>query len=371
MTDGDEHIVVLMHNFNGGGAERMFIRLANGFADRGVAVTIVAVAAAGVLRSEIAPAVRLVDLACARTVAAVRPLRDVLRELRPTALLSGLVHVNTLAVLVTRGLAERPRLVLSERNTPSRDMRHSGSIMVFVAHLLMPWSYRQADAIIAVSAGVAEDLQRMAWLGAARITVLPNPVITADFDAWAKAELDFAWPDSGGRPVLLSAGRLDPQKDFATLLRALARLDADGRPCDLLILGEGRERPRLEALAAALGLAARVHLPGFSARAAAAMRRADAYVLSSRFEGSPNALVEAMATGTPVVATDCRSGPREILRNGEFGPLVPVGDAAALADAIARTLATPTPAARLRRRAADYSVERSVDAYLDVMCGVA
>jgi glycosyltransferase involved in cell wall biosynthesis len=330
--DGDVRIVVLMHNFAGGGAERMFIRLANGFAGRGVAVTVVAVSADGVLQSEIAPEVRTIDLACRRTFAAIRPLREILRQLRPTALLSGLVHVNTLAVLALRGLRERPRLVLSERNTPSRDMLHSGSPMVFAAHLVMPWSYRQADAVIAVSAGVARDLARVARLGRHRITVLPNPVVADDFEARAAAALDVAWPELSNRPVLLSAGRLEPQKDFATLVRAVARLGCE-RPCELVILGEGVERPRLEALACELGIAERVHLPGFSKRAPAAMRRADLYVLSSRFEGSPNALVEAMAAGTPVVATDCRSGPREILRDGALGALVPVGDAAGLAGA--------------------------------------
>jgi len=368
--DGDVRIVVLMHNFAGGGAERMFIRLANGFAGRGVAVTVVTVSADGVLESEIAAEVRTIDLACRRTVAAIRPLRETLRQLRPTALLSGLVHINTLAVLATRGLTERPRLVLSERNTPSRDMLHSGSPMVFAAHLLMPWSYRQADALIAVSAGVARDLARVAWLGRRRITVLPNPVVADDFDTRAAAALDIAWPEKSNRPVLLSAGRLEPQKDFATLVRAVARLGRE-RPCELVILGEGVERPRLEALARELGIAERIHLPGFSKRAPAAMRRADLYVLSSRFEGSPNALVEAMATGTPVVATDCRSGPREILRGGALGPLVPVGDAAALAAAIARTLDAPPPAAELRRHAAAFGVTRSVDAYLDVLRGAA
>jgi len=362
----DGGVAILMHNFAGGGAERMFIRLANGFAARGVRVTIVAVNAQGVLTSEIAGGIDVVDLACARTFAAVEPLRRVLAERRPTAMLSGLVHINTLAALAVRRLAAPPRLVLSERNTPSRDVLHSGSAAVAGAHLLMPWIYRRADALVAVSEGVAGDLARMALLPRRRITVLPNPVITSDFAKRSEAELDVPWPEACERKVLLAVGRLHPQKDFATLLRAVARLPT-AYACDVVILGEGEDQARLRALAAELGLADRLHLPGFSRTAPAAMRRADLFVLSSRYEGSPNVLVEAMAAGTPVVATDCRSGPREILKGGRLGPLVPVGDAAALARAITRALDDPVAAADLRARATDYALEHSIDSYLSVL----
>ena len=363
----DDRIVLLMQDFRGGGAERMFIRLANGFAAKGCAVSVVAVHAEGMLIDEIAAEVDVVDLGCARTINAIRPLRTYLERVRPAALLSGLVHMNTLAVLATRTLRPRPRLVLSERNTPSRDVFHSGSAMVFAAHVLIPWAYRQADAIVAVSNGVADDLARMALLSRRRIDVLPNPVVPEDFAALLERPLDFEWPESDDRPVVLAAGRLHAQKDFATLLRAVAEV---AEPvCEVLILGEGEERAHLEHLATTLGLHGRVHLPGFSKSVPAAVRRADLFVLSSRFEGSPNVLVEAMAAGTPVIATDCRSGPREILDDGRLGPLVPVGDSKTLSGAIAKVLATPTPASQLQARAADYAVGRSIDGYLAVLRG--
>jgi glycosyltransferase involved in cell wall biosynthesis len=194
-------------------------------------------------------------------------------------------------------------------------------------------------------------------------------VVTPELEGLARAPVAHPWFAGEGPPVLLGAGRFVAQKDFSTLLEAFARVRAV-RPARLMILG-GSKRPvrerRLRALAEHLGVGADVALPGLVANPFACMARASAFVLSSRWEGLPGVLIEAMACGCPVVSTDCPSGPREILAGGMYGPLVPVGDAAALAEAILRVLAAPPDRVRLRARAAQFSVERAVDRYLAVL----
>jgi glycosyltransferase involved in cell wall biosynthesis len=225
--------------------------------------------------------------------------------------------------------------------------------------------YPRADAIVAVSRGVADDLARFAGLPRDVIRVIYNPVVGADLPRMAGEPVDHPWFRPGELPVILGAGRLSRQKDFPTLIRAFAEVRR-ARPARLVILGDGAQRAELEALVRTLGLADAVALPGFTSNPYAHMARAAVFVLSSRFEGFPNVLVEALAVGTPVVATDCPSGPAEILERGRHGRLVPVGQADALARALLATLDAPGDPAGRRRRAADFSADASVSTYLDL-----
>jgi glycosyltransferase involved in cell wall biosynthesis len=177
----------------------------------------------------------------------------------------------------------------------------------------------------------------------------------------AREPVEHPWL-GGGVPLVLAVGRLHPQKDFPTLLRAF-RIVRDARPARLVILGEGGERPTLEAEVARLNLGDDVALPGFVANPWAWLAKADLFALSSVWEGLPTVVIESLAVGTPVVATDCPHGPLEILDGGRFGKLVPVGDAAALGGAILAALAEPRRSAELAERGAEYSVPRSADAY--------
>jgi glycosyltransferase involved in cell wall biosynthesis len=226
--------------------------------------------------------------------------------------------------------------------------------------------YRHADAIVCVSAGVAEDVRRITGLPAERIVVVRNPVVTPQLRELANQPADHPWLAVGQPPVILGVGRLTVQKDFATLIRAFARLRAQ-RDVRLIILGEGRLRAALESLASKLGVADAVDMPGFKSNPYAYMSRAAVFVLSSRWEGSPNVLTEALALGRPVVATDCPSGPNEILQGGKIAPLVPIGDVARIADAIGEIMDAPPRADSLRAAVDDYFVERSVDGYLAAM----
>jgi len=228
----------------------------------------------------------------------------------------------------------------------------------------MRLTYPTAKATIAVSEGVARDLVELLSLDRAAVLTLYNPITIDDFQVEAEEPLDDPWFAEGEPPVILGVGRLSAQKDFETLVRAFAVVRAQ-RPARLLILGEGTERPRIESLVSSLRLDEAVRMPGFVMNPFKYMKRSSVFVLSSRWEGFGNVLVEAMACGVPVVSTDCPSGPAEILENGKWGRLVPVGDFGALADAVISTLASGRRSACAR--AHDFDVESAVDGYLGVL----
>jgi len=217
-----------------------------------------------------------------------------------------------------------------------------------------------------VAKGVADDIIEIAGLPTDKVHVLPNPTVTQELHDLAAAPLDDEWFLAPGAKRILAVGRLAPQKGFPTLLRAFAEVSR-AVPCRLLILGEGAQRRELEAQIRQLGLDDAVRMPGFDPNPYRYMSRSDLFVLSSNFEGSPNVLKEALALCTPSVATDCQSGPREILQDGRFGPLVAVGDANALAEAMIDTLASPLDRDTLREAVSGYTLAASTSAYLNVL----
>src|SRR5690606_28508653 len=214
--------------------------------------------------------------------------------------------------------------VVREANTPQAAYPGWVSGRTLLAHRLAPLTYRGADGVIAVSDGVKDALVTVLGVPEGKVATLYNPVVAPELKRLAREDPCHPWFAAGEPPVVLGVGSLTPRKDFATLVRAFARLERpDAR---LVILGEGEERAALQALVAELGLTGRVDLPGFAQNPFAFMSRAAVFVLSSTLEGLPGALVQALACGCPAVATDCPSGPREVLRDGAVGPLVPVGD---------------------------------------------
>jgi glycosyltransferase involved in cell wall biosynthesis len=295
-------------------------------------------------------------------IASLPALARYLRREQPAVLLSAMSHANIVALWARRLSGASTRVVVSERVTLSvvaaQTSRRRGRLR---PHLIR-WFYPWADGIVAVSRGVADDLARTAGLDRERIDVIYNPIGTPELRELAQAPVDHPWLSSDGPPVVLAAGRLLPQKDFPTLIRAFARVRRL-RTARLLVLGEGEQRSLLRDLARTLGIEAEVDLPGFVPNPYAYMARASLFVLSSRFEGLPGVLIEALCCGVPVVATDCPSGPREILEEGRYGRLVPVGDEAALGeaigDALAGGVARPPPESWAR-----FGLETVVDQYL-------
>lgn len=360
-------VAIYLPSLGGGGAERVMVTLANGFAARGLPVDLVLAMAEGPYLAEVAATVRVVDLRARRVVASLPGLARYLRRERPTALLSALNHANVIGLLARRLAGGRTRIVVSERAHVALALSHGSNHRAGLLRWFMRRTYGWADGVLAVSAGVADDLAQATGLLRSSISVIYNPVVTQQMLALAEAPLDHPWFAPNEPPVILAVGRLAPQKEFDVLLQAFAGLRRERR-ARLLILGEGELRSKLEMQARGLRVADDVALPGFEPNPYAYMRRANLFVLTSRFEGLPNSLIQAMACGVPVVSTDCPSGPSEILENGRWGRLVPVGDVEALAAAMLATM-TEMQHPDVAGRARDFGVDRAVDEYLRVMLG--
>jgi glycosyltransferase involved in cell wall biosynthesis len=361
------NLCLFIPSLRGGGAERMFVRMATRFAHLGHHVDIVLMSAKGAeYCDELSPEVRLVDLQTPRLWTSLPAFRRYVKRERPHAVISAMPLANGIAAWAKQSLKRPPILILTEHNAVSLAF---GDFDVPRYRPLM-WairsSYRFADALVGVSRGVADRLRRMPAVKVDRTHVIYNPAWHASMEARALEPVSHPWLVERTDPVVLAVGRLEAQKDFATLLRAFALL-RQRRPVRLIIMGEGSQRPQLEQLAQALGIDHDVSMAGFTENPFAFMARANVFVLSSIHEGFGNVVVEAMACGTPVVSTDCPSGPSEILDGGRYGPLVPGGEPVALSAAIEQQLDHPTPAAALRARAREFSVEASADAYLKLI----
>ena len=358
-------VAIFITYLHGGGVERVLVNLARGFVEQGLSVDLVLVKAEGVFLSLIPPEVRVVNLEGKRLISSLPNLVHYLQQNKPTALLSTMQDINLVALWSRRLAGVSTRVVVSVHNTVSQESQNSTQFKRRFAPYLARWFYPWADAIVTVSQGAAEDLVLLG-LSSERIKVIYNPVVTPELFEKANQPVDHPWFDPGSPPVILGVGRLEKQKDFPTLIRSFAQVQQQ-RPARLMILGEGKERPYLEALVQELGLGENVSLPGFVSNPYAYMARAAVFVLSSLFEGLPTVLIEAMAGGTKVVSTDCESGPAEILSNGQYGKLVAVGDIKGLAEAIISTLESPPDSEALRRRASEFSLEKALTQYRQVL----
>ena len=358
-------IAIYLPSLRGGGAERVMVTLANGFAECGHSVDLVLAHATGPYLSEVAPAVHVEDLGCTRVATSLLGLMRYLRDVRPEAILSAMGHANVIALLAVTLAQVSTRVVVSERNDSSVESTHARGLRSRLIHQCCRLLYRKAHHIHAVSAGVADAVAAQLSIPRERIQVVYNPVDTDRILELSHISVDYPWLQENSTPLIAAAGRLTRQKDFMTLIRAFAKVRMS-RNLRLVIMGEGELRAALEAEIIRLDLKGDVLLPGFIENPFAVMRRARLFVLSSAWEGLPNVLIQAMACGTPVVATDCPSGPAEILEHGKWGRLLPVGDVDALAEAIAMTLNDKHPP-DVTQRAAYFSIDRAVTGYLRLL----
>ena len=334
MVHPQKRIAIFMPSLFGGGGQRSMVNLAHGMAESGYAVDLVLAQVEGPFLREVRDPVRIVDLKASRALTSLPALVRYLRSERPDAMLSVFGYVNIIATWAWRLAGVHTRLLLNEQNTVSFESGNASTFRGRLVPLLIKWFYPWADGIVVVSHGVRDDMAQLTKIPRDHITVIYNPsVVRAEVWEKAQAPLDHPWFKPDQPPVMIAVGRLQMQKDFPTLLDAFAKV-RQNRPARLLILGEGRERPLLEEHIKKLGLESDVCLLGFVMNPYAYMARASLFVLSSRWEGLPTVLIEALCCGTMVVSTDCPSGPREILKDGQYGQLVPVGDVDALSHAI-------------------------------------
>jgi len=361
-------VALFLPSLAGGGAERVMVNIANCLAERGMEVDMVLVDARGPLLDEVSSRVRMVNLKSSRTLTSLPKLVGYLRRVRPGAMLSALTHANIVAILA--GCLSRVSIpiVVSVHNTVSVSTVNTRGLRPRLCLPLMRRLFPRAAAVVAVSEGVAEDLLRITSLSQEKVRVIYNPVITPQLFTKAAEPVAHPWYRPGEPPVILAAGRLTKQKDFPTLIRAFA-LVRKKMPTRLMILGEGEDRPKLEALVRELDLEEEVALPGYVDNPYGYMKHAGVFVLSSRWEGFGIVLVEAMALGTPVISTDCPSGPAEILADGKWGRLVPVGDINGMSKAIVEALSEP--ASRVPPEAwSRFTLEATTQRYLELLLQV-
>lgn len=341
-----------------GGITPVIRKLTNRALARGIAVDLLLCSAT---TTEAPVGARVISLGLGNKAWQLMQLQAYLRKTAPDALLSAGMRANFLAAITAR-LGSKIRTVASLHNTLSRSFADKK-----IKRLLWSRLLRWPSDLVAVSAGVADDATKLFNIKRNTIHVIYNPVVTPDLYIRATESTGHPWFNDGGAPVLISVGRLEPQKDYATLINAFNKIITAGGNYRLIILGEGKLRSELDAQITKLAINERVCLQGFVSNPYSYMAAARLLVLSSRWEGLPTVLIEALALGCPVVATDCPSGPREILDNGRFGQLVPVGDADALANAITVELETIPDRVRLRTAAERFGVDAAGDHYLKLL----
>jgi glycosyltransferase involved in cell wall biosynthesis len=324
-----------MHTLYNGGVERVMFNLIQGFLDRGIRVDLVLDFLDYSPFEKLLPqGARLVRLGAVSTKQRLPKFIAYLKLEKPDAVLSATHFANEIACVAKVVARTGTHLVLSEHTNLSSDIRDSaGRVRPKILPYTTRWIYPLADAVVAVSDGVAEDMCRVSGLRRSAVQTVYNPIDFKNLAAMAAEETGEAWFEPGQPPVILGIGRLEVQKNFPNMLRAF-KMIREKTPARLILLGEGSERSHLASLVTELGLEDDVSLPGFVANPAAYVARSAVFAMSSSWEGMPVALIEALALGTPVVSTDCPSGPAEVLNKGMYGDLVPMDDSAALAAAI-------------------------------------
>lgn len=356
-------------SFSGdGGVERMVTQLCAEFVHH-VDVDLLALKIEGGHVQRIPSAVNLMRLDARHAWSSVGEVAEYLRQTRPDALLVAKDRAGRAALAARRRAGVQVPVFIRLGTNLSAALQGKDGFSRWLRTRPMRKRYPEADGVIAVSEGVRQDILKLTGIDAARVQVIRNPVITAHLAEQAAQPAPHPWLVQKSVPVIIGMGRLTRQKDFATLLRAFAALQVL-IPSRLILLGDApkpMDRQRLQQLAFDLGVSERLLLPGFQANPYAWLSRADLFVLSSAWEGSPNALTEALALGIPSVSTDCPSGPSEILDGGRYGPLVPVGDHVAMSQAMSATLTRPLPSDLLRQAVNEYRADWSARRYLACM----
>jgi glycosyltransferase involved in cell wall biosynthesis len=368
----DQTIAVLVRSLeNPGGAQRAMLRYANALAERGHPVDLLLVRGGDRFRSEIHPSIRIVELRRKRLITAVWAISSYLRQARPLTLFSTEPACNTIALLAAKLSRTGVRTVIREGLFPSVAMRESRHRATRHSYRLSRFVYPIADEIVTIATPMADDLATVARLPKSRIkTIAINPVVTPALLEASLQACPHRWFGSRSVPVILGVGRLEPQKDFATLISAFAAVRAH-RQCRLVIIGDGGERAALDRQISTLGIGDDVEMLGFLATPYSYMGHCDLFVLSSRYEGLPNVLIEAIACGAPIVSTDCPSGPTDVIPDASYGELVPVGDVQAMAAGIERALSREWDRNRQRERGKLFTIENSINAYIPVLFGTA
>lgn len=344
----------------------MLVNLSRGIATLGYRADFIVGQANGPYLSSLPDSINVIELGTTDKVGIINSTIAYLRQHQPDVILSAKEPANKIILLAKKKAGVSSRIFIRSVVNISKQVTNRNFIKRILTFRAVKQNYKIADGIIAVSRGVAEDIENITGTLGSTISVIPNPVITPELSELAKQPVAHNWFQSGQPPVILGVGRLGRQKNFRLLVEAFAEIRKTCH-CRLVIAGNGRRRKRLLDLARKLGVEKDVWLSGYVDNPYSYMAHSRVFVLSSEWEGSPNVLTEALAVGTPVVSTDCPSGPREILANGKYGELVPMNDHHAMAQAIIRTLNDPPDSRTLKNAVIDYTMENSAAGYLRAM----
>ncbi len=347
----NDKVAFSLSSFRAGGGEKTMIDLANWFSKEGYSVDLLVLSPKGELADMVNPGVRVITLNTWRIIFALPKFIQYLRHNRPALIVATDEHTHLLCLMARFISGSRTRVALRMGNMFSELYGRYSGIKRHFTYFLMRRLYRYADVVIANSQGVADDIVSIASLDLKKVSVIYNPKPLTDIRSKAEQQTGCVWLDEKTLPVVVGVGRLREQKNFSMLIRAFGNV-LKKKPARLLIVGSGREEERLRSLIEELGLESSVLLVGYSDNPYAFMAKADVFAFSSLWEGMPNALMEAMVCGIPVVANDCPSGPRELLapnsdhtkrltggsEDAPFGILVALGDEDAFSESIVRML---------------------------------
>ncbi|KAA9395875.1 glycosyltransferase [Haloarcula sp. CBA1130] len=349
-----------------GGAEQVAITIVNGLAERGYDIDLLLSRASGELQSELSEQVSVVELPPSKTpavgVAAHLPsLVSYLHREKPAALFPHLEHPSIVCLTINRLLDTDTTVIPTQHSAFGHGVESTPKDRV--VERVVPHLYPASDQIISVSEGVADSLVNQTPVDRGDVSVLHNPVDVERIRERASQPVDHDWVENSDRDVVLFVGRHAGQKNLNGWVRAFEQVVDRNPDVRAIIAGKGQCREDVVATVEQRGLSDVVSLPGYVDNPYRYMSKADTFLLSSRYEGLPTVLIECLSVGCPVVSTDCPSGPREILSDGEYGTLVPVGDVDGLANAVCDTLASPPDPERLRSRAGDFSPQPVFDEY--------
>ncbi len=345
------------------GVDRAMKHLIPAILNRGYQIDLLHVRKHGPYIDEDLPGLNIIDLGSKHVYPSLPAVVRYLKRERPVVMLSDKDRVNRTAIIAKWLAGVDTRLVLSSGTTISIDLASRGWFDRWLQRNSMGKLYPYADNVIVTSKGVADDMAEYTGLSRDRINVVPSPVVSASLFEDEQSRPDHPWFQPGEPPVILGVGELCYRKDFATVIRAFAEVRKQ-RECRLVILGKGNKHDELLAIAAELDVADNVDLVGFQPNPYAFMQHAALFAFASLWEGLGFVVIESLAVGTPVVSTDCPSGPREILQDGKYGSLVDLGDDRAMAREIIKTLDNPLPKQVLQEAALPYEIEASTTAYL-------
>lgn len=364
VTMSDTDVAIYLPDLTAGGAERVMLTCANGLAERGYDIDLVVGNLKGGFQSDVADAIRIVDMEVPElpylpSVSTLPAVYRYLSRTEPDMMISSMNHINVMLLLAQKLALTSSNITVVEHNTPRELMR--GSLKNKLIYKLATLEYQWADEIVGVSNGVVTDLSEIVGVPTEDIHTIYNPVVTDELRAKANQEPDHEWFDSDNQ-VVLSVGRLSEQKNQDLLVNAFAKV-RETRAVKLILVGQGEREAEIASLAEDHGISEHVEIVNWVDNVYAYMGHADVFVLTSKWEGLPTVLIEALACGCPVVSTDCPSGPREILGDSEYGTLVESYDPDRVTDGIRQQLDDPVPETKLRDRGTDFTVDQCIEQY--------